>query len=519
MPVYTYFNMNVRVKLRDLKASLPEPFSLNKAGSGVEYREYFDTFSKDLYKKSIVFYISKTETDKDGSSEEQHLNVAGTDSEEVLACQGWPAYDAAPVYLSDITDADLKQHLEKPLDIRALQSFFTVSISIEYYDILNDNEKIINRMQLLKPRLHKGKATRILPHRISLEPVKGYQKEHERLVKWLKNQGGSQAGSYLPDAVDKLRLRTTYTDKVSPELNPLMSTQKAFRIILSELLEIIRVNEQGIINDIDTEFLHDFRVSVRKIRTLAGEFPYVFDDHIYEEARNEFKYIGQQSNILRDRDVYLLEQNWYMRKVMPALRPGLAAFFRYIEHERKEAHSQFTDFLESSEYRSLIKKWQKFSAAPSKVSGKKLGEFASDLLYRRFRKIVKRGRTIDHDTPDEKLHRLRIQGKKFRYFLEFFKSLYPEKKLKNLIVQMKTFQDSLGVFNDRSVQIQNISEFLEQHPDITTQTREALENLLEFVTAEQKRERENFEKIFDQFSHSGTVKLAEDLFVTRRGDS
>jgi CHAD domain-containing protein len=81
------------------------------------------------------------------------------------------------------------------------------------------------------------------------------------------------------------------------------------------------------------------------------------------------------------------------------------------------------------------------------------------VIYKRYRRIVKKGSKISETTPDEKLHELRIDCKKLRYLLEFFTSLFPENEMKKLVKQLKQLQENLGDFNDLSVQ----QEFLVNH--------------------------------------------------------
>ena len=51
-------------------------------------------------------------------------------------------------------------------------------------------------------------------------------------------------------------------------MSPAIHASEACRRILAHLAQIIRLNEDGIRKDIDTEFLHDFRVAVRRARSL-----------------------------------------------------------------------------------------------------------------------------------------------------------------------------------------------------------------------------------------------------------
>jgi CHAD domain-containing protein len=50
------------------------------------------------------------------------------------------------------------------------------------------------------------------------------------------------------------------------------------------------------------------------------------------------------------------------------------------------------------------------------------------------------------------LHQVRIDGKKLRYLLELFRSVYPAVELGPVISDLKNLQDCLGALNDASVE-------------------------------------------------------------------
>jgi CHAD domain-containing protein len=70
------------------------------------------------------------------------------------------------------------------------------------------------------------------------------------------------------------------------------------------------------------------------------------------------------------------------------------------------------------------------------------------LLRKRFQRILRDGRAIKANSPDKALHQLRLQCKKFRYLLEFFGSLLPEKDTAFLVRRFRKLQNILGRFND-----------------------------------------------------------------------
>lgn len=80
-----------------------------------------------------------------------------------------------------------------------------------------------------------------------------------------------------------------------------------------------------------------------------------------------------------------------------------------------------------------------------------IGKFAEDILYRRNKKLLKKGRDLEKLSVRER-HKFRIGIKKTRCALEFFESLFPGKRDRKQIARwskhLKRIQDALGSLND-----------------------------------------------------------------------
>jgi CHAD domain-containing protein len=79
-----------------------------------------------------------------------------------------------------------------------------------------------------------------------------------------------------------------------------------------------------------------------------------------------------------------------------------------------------------------------------------VGAFAAFVLERRDRRVRKRGRDVPEAPPEER-HRVRIAAKKLRYAAEFFKALYPAKRVARYVEALEDLQDILGALNDAAV--------------------------------------------------------------------
>ena len=286
----------------------------------------------------------------------------------------------------------------------------------------------------------------------------------------------------------------------------------AAKKILICLLGAMKENEEGIISDTDIEFLHDFRVAVRRTRSAISQIKYVFPEEKLEKFRQGFRQLSQSSNKLRDMDVYLHKKEEYFTMLPENLRPGLDPFFMDLKKQRDNEFRQFVKVLRSDFFKQLIIDWKVFLISDMKYEddGYKIPKnaekpvimLAKKFIWIRYKKIIKEAEMIDNNSPDEKLHSLRIQCKKLRYLLEFFTSLFPCDDINILKKQIKKFQDNLGKFNDLSIQKNMLKEYLDtidQKSDQAILTAAAIGGLITNLNLSQHHIRSQFS---DQFRHS-----------------
>ena len=203
----------------------------------------------------------------------------------------------------------------------------------------------------------------------------------------------------------------------------------------------------------------------------------------------------------------------------PLLFAGLVTLFQELSTRRQREQQRLVRGLTAPRYKQILQDWQRVLDAdnlePTANSDRPIIDLARQIITGNFRRIQRDGRNIDRNTPDEKLHRLRIQCKKLRYNLEFFRSLFPEEEIGLLIKQLKRLQDNLGDFNDLSVQQEMLTRYLAA---IKPGSRKKLElgaaigGLVTNLFHEQQRVRKKFHRIFKRFTSGSTRRLFASLF-------
>jgi CHAD domain-containing protein len=306
-------------------------------------------------------------------------------------------------------------------------------------------------------------------------PLRGYSEEYAELWRWLENCGATACQNVADLYAGLGIIPRDYSVKPEIILQPEAPVQQSAVTILRTFLKLARQNEPGIVADSDTEFLHDFRVCLRKVRSVLSLFTGVFDGKVSTRLKEQLAGIMRTTNDLRDLDVYLFNRLEYQRLIPPTAHAGLKLLFDGFAQRRKAEHKRVGSAMHSKGYLRSMENLEKLFATDKNIKGGQQAEvqslvFARRLIFKRYRKVCKIGRDLDETTSDAVIHQLRIHCKKLRYLMEFFAPLFPVVEIKQLIRSLKLLQDNLGNFNDYSVQQQFLQKLLSN--DIAGSTKD-----------------------------------------------
>jgi len=363
-------------------------------------------------------------------------------------------------FIAELESGPVAIQLKKISRLRALIPVAAVKVRKETGLILDDEGK--TRVRFKNLIFSVGKKTAGVG---STQHLRGYDQAHEDLKNWLTRLGAVRCHT-ATDLYAILGISVEYyTAKPVIQLNPETTVKKSATSIISTYLSVARRNENGVVADYDTEFLHDYRVSLRKVRSVLSLFSGAYGGGDVELLKNEFAKMMQKTNKLRDLDVYLLERERYFEMVPKTTHEGLEVLFEGFAKDRREEHKKVSAYITGKTYQSQIGRLEKlFGKAANFKNGENSKEdsclFGCQLILKRYARVCKIARAIDKTTEDEVVHKLRIQCKKLRYLMEFFTPFFPEAEIKMLIKSLKQLQDNLGRFNDYSVQQQFLKNIL-----------------------------------------------------------
>ena len=507
------------------------------APGGGRRTTWLDTFDWRLHKAGLTLeYVPG----RGGS--ELRLSGAGPDKDATQLVTGWQA--SRPHLLVELAGGPVGVRIAGLVAPRALLPVVSTSTATAGYRLLNEDGKTVARLLIDRPYLtgqfspggatlrssqgaSDGSVPLPLPPRLTIAEVRGYPGQARRATRLLAAIPGVKSGDASPfaDALRAIGRRPgDYSNKVDASITAGMPAGGAAARILLRLLDTIDANVPGVLADIDTEFLHDLRVSVRRTRSALKLFGAVVSGLSAAELAffaGEFKWVGDLTTPTRDLDVHLLDFEETARGLAAGKPDDLEPFRAYLEQRRRREFRVLTRGLRSARFTTLTQSWrtkltqaQQESAKPVQVSRPRSGQLykaaggtagllAAERTRVAFARVAKRGAAITQDTPAEALHDLRKRCKELRYALEFFAPLHDPAGYAKVVGDLKRLQDCLGEFQDTEVQIGEIRALAtamlaaREAPAVTLL---AMGEVTAGLAVRQRAARADFERRFAEFA-------------------
>jgi CHAD domain-containing protein len=437
----------------------PEP---GAPGSGTRRRTWLDTFDWRLSRAGLELEFAQA---KKGG----RLLLARDDgtplAEQPVA--GWPR---RPPLADQLPPGPVRDALLPVTGPRALLPAVRAVSTISVTRLLNADGKtvvrlIADRCTVSDPAAGNAEANAAaeLPPRLAVAEVRGYPGQARRAAALLAAVPGASPAtrSLLGSARGALHL-TPPAGGVDAGITAPMPASAAVARLLLRLLDTVELNLDGVLRDLDTEFLHDLRVAVRRTRSAIKLLGRVLPADLAAEYAAEFKWLGDVTTPTRDLDVHLLGFAAMADGLQAASPEDLEPFRAFLARRRGREFRRLAAALRSARFRSITHDWRKAlleirdADAARKPAGPTAAALAASTTGRVFRKITTQGGAITADSPAESLHDLRKRAKDLRYLLEFFAPLHDPAGYKKVVGDLKQLQDCLGEFQDSQVQREEI---------------------------------------------------------------
>ncbi|MBV9837001.1 MAG: CHAD domain-containing protein [Solirubrobacterales bacterium] len=477
-------------------------------------RTFYDTFDGLLHQAGLsVVHESGRLMALEQSSGEELASLAS-------------AQPIEPLFANQLDPGPLRDVLGPIVEQRALLPLAHVHCRARGFGILDGHLKTVVRAMLEEPMLVEPSSSTVpLRPRLRVAAVPGYDHALARVQHALEHELGFRAADQL--LVDEaVRAAGGIPGGISAKVEvPLSFEQRsdaAAAAVLSRLREVIEANLPGAIAALDSEFLHDLRVSVRRSRTVQRQLKSVFAPVDLAGFRSEFQWLQQATGEARDLDVHVLEFDALRRLVPKAMRSHLDPLLEVLRERRALAHGEMVGALRSARTEHLLADWELLLSELVELpdgdrpgASRPIGELAGERIAKVYRRIVKMGSSIEPDSPAERYHELRKAGKELRYLLELFAvPLYPSEVVEPAVKALKGIQHVLGRHQDREVQIATLRSLAEPVSALPGGPRAlmAMGVIVERLGEDERAARHEFGRRFDAFASKAQRRQIKGTF-------
>ncbi|MDQ8020904.1 MAG: CHAD domain-containing protein [Moraxellaceae bacterium] len=230
----------------------------------------------------------------------------------------------------------------------------------------------------------------------------------------------------------------------------------AFRNAALDCLTTWQANAAGVRESDDPAFVHQLRVSLRRLRSLVRVFAPALPEAFSERWISILGDLAGQVGLARDLDVM------HATVLLPVMDAGLgagsAAFSARLIEERQRAREAGRARMQDAATAQLpLYLMRDLTALPDNDSDT-LADFAAHALqklHKQARRALENAQTLEA----EPLHALRIRLKRLRYALECFAPLLPDDRVTRQLKAVSALQEELGTLNDLAVASHRLADW------------------------------------------------------------
>ena len=210
----------------------------------------------------------------------------------------------------------------------------------------------------------------------------------------------------------------------------------------------------------EEESLHQYRVTLRTVRSLCLEFQHFFQPKRGCALSQKLKKLQQETNEMRDIDVFLECIEAYKKRVDEACKGGLDTIENQLLLDKKRIYKKFARQMKKKSTQHIFNKlsdmWMHKKLYLPK-SEEAFLKHIKPILAKRLEKIEKISKHLSMESDNALFHQLRLHYKKIRYTTDSMCLENP--RIKAFATTFKSLQTALGNVQDRNTQIDRLKHY------------------------------------------------------------
>jgi CHAD domain-containing protein len=217
----------------------------------------------------------------------------------------------------------------------------------------------------------------------------------------------------------------------------------------------------------DSEALHDFRVSVRRLRSFIGAYKRHFPKAVSNRIRKQLRKLIAMTNAGRDQEVHArwIEAELAKRSLSKTCRHGFLLVLSELSPDHPESDTELAESTRAAFHKVKAKLEKRLSEPRQAIRVDANGdvvtfsEATGGIILGRSHEL-RAGLALVHSTDDrQEAHRARLSGKRLRYVLEQVRSVGTGGRAAT--TKLKELQDILGDLRDLQNLEQRIDRLME----------------------------------------------------------
>jgi CHAD domain-containing protein len=295
------------------------------------------------------------------------------------------------------------------------------------------------------------------------------------------------------------------------------------KILLNDFVKMLE-NESGSRIGDDIEHVHDMRVATRRMRSAFRLLDDYYKSGPTRPYISHLSTLGKRLGVVRDLDVMIANLLKYQASLEnDAEKEALQHVVDLLGKRRVKARTKLIKHLNSKDFAGFINAYTSFLLKPGKGARAITGDdgvvpfqvrhLLPEIVHEHLAQ-VRAYDTVLEGADFPTLHALRIEFKRLRYLVDFFKVVLGT-SITAFITELKAMQDHLGELNDAAVAQGELAALIDDGK-LKKAEKAILRGYMDSLKTEQERLTEGVGEVWSRFNSRTVQRKLSDALLTLR---